>query len=41
MSRETQSLPKAVEDCHALLAWDLPGRAGFRFTHRAATGAFR
>ena len=41
MSRETQSLPKAVEDCHALLAWDLPGRARFRFPHRVAKGASR
>ena len=38
MSRETQSLPKAVEDCHALLAWIIPKLDGFPRARRYTLG---
>jgi hypothetical protein len=38
MNPETSNLPKAVEDCHALLSWIIPHLDGFPRARRFTLG---
>ena len=38
MKRNDDAMPKAVEDCHALLAWIIPKLDGFPRAHRFTLG---